>query len=263
MNLPDFVLACPRTLALIVRAVAGCLPCESYDAAWDALLDAGETYEPAADVQAWVREHWKTLVSGQSGMSSPEIVPNPVKLGVTEGEISQYFPPSRAYARSWMPRFLEVFVSSGGNTTLAAAACNISRRTPHKAREVDKVFNEAFLAAEAHIADAVRTVLYDRAVNGWQEPQYGSVGNYVDGLIGSVTKFDNSLLKYLAQARCEEFKQASKDAAGNISVSASSSASASVTVVVPPEKVADLQARQQRQLKLQAEREAKLASNRN
>ena len=263
MNLPAFVLACPATLALIVRAkITGELPNTSYDAAWDA-LDAPEAYQPAQEVQDWVRAHWHGPVFGaEPADAGSELAP--VKIGITEGEILPFSAPSRAYARSWMPKFLEVFVSSGGNTTMAAAACNISRDTPRKARKVDAAFDAAFSAAEAHIADAVRTVLYDRAVNGWQEPVYGSTGNYQDGLIGSITKFDNSLLKYLAQARCEEFKQASKDAAGSINVSASASASATTSVTVTPEKMTDLQARHQRQLEKQAERDgarAKIGKN--
>ena len=252
MNLPACVLACPSTLALILRAkIVGDLPNSDYDAAWDA-LEAPDAYQPSDEVQTWVRENWNSPEFGFMGSANT-------------GEISHDFPVSRPLARTWMPPFLDVFVSSGGNAAEAARHAGVSYRTPYQARERDKVFAEAWEWAERKVADAIRGEIYRRAVEGWEEPQFGMLAGKGagEGEIGAVREFDSSLLIKMATARVPEYRTLVKEGAAQVSASASASASTSVTVTVPPEKVLDLQARQQRQLEKQAERGGAPAAGRN
>ena len=254
MNLPDCVLACPATLALIIRAkITGELPNSDYDAAWDA-LEAPAAYQPTDEVQTWVRENWHGPIFGAEPQGAPVTVGVGVLVpGIVEGQNTPIYPLSHTHARSWMSTFLRAFVETGGNATAAAKAAGVHERTPYKAREVDKAFAEAWQWAERQIGDVARMVLWDRAVNGVQEPVYGSVGNYMDGLIGTITKYDNSLLKYLVGARCEEFKGV-KEGGTTVNVTASAHAEAKAELSASPEMLAKLQKRNRKQMEKKLER---------
>ena len=255
MNLPDFVLACPDTLALIVRAAAGELPRDSFDDAWDALeAEFPGGYVPIGEVETWMREHWDKPALAFLHPSTP-----PPTLGITPD-----YPVSRPLARSWMPMFLEKFVSTGGNATEAAESAGVHERTPYKAREADKTFAEAWEWAERRVADAIRAEIYRRSVEGWDEPQFGMLPGKGagEGIVGAVRKFDSSLLIKMATARVPEYRTLVKEGAAQVSATANASATATA-VVVPPEKLKAIQERNQRQLEKQAGRAVKVAGGNN
>ena len=128
---------------LVVAVGLGLLPATSYDDAWDALEAVSpDRYQPSVEVQDWLRANWRELNGGES------LEVNPVKIGVTEGEISQYFPPSRAHARPWMAPFLAEYIRNGGVILQAAKVALVNRDTVAEYRKHDPAFARAMVEAD-------------------------------------------------------------------------------------------------------------------
>jgi hypothetical protein len=152
-------------------------------------------------------------------------------------------PAGRQYARAWMADFLEQF-AKGANITKAALATGICRASVYHARARDKSFSEGWQEALEEAQDRIRAEVDRRAIEGWEEPVIGSIGNYRDGhLLGHdgkplyIRKFDSGLLARLAVAHCPEFKEKSPVAA-----------TVNVTIQVTPERLQQLQERRRVQL---------------
>lgn len=77
-------------------------------------------------------------------------------------------------------------------------------------------------------------------------------------VVGHIRKHDNKVLIRWAEACLEEFSKGKDGTQININNSATANALASTNVTISPDKLADLQARQKRQLEKQAAREERL-----
>ena len=239
-TLPPFVLADGPTLALLYRVqVVGDLPSESYDDAWDGLPEP-EGYTPTEEVQDWLRANWETLIPPANG--SPLVPVDPKDT------------PPRALTRSWMPLFLEE-IAEGATASEAAKTAGILRRQAYRLQERDPEFAARWEAAKAQAADLVRAEVRRRAIEGWQEPIIGSIGDYKDGQLHDregrplfIRKFDSTLLARMAGAYCAEFKREAPSTSVNVNASASSSASAVATVENTPEQLQRLQERKRRRM---------------
>lgn len=137
-----------------------------------------------------------------------------------------------------MSIFLEAF-ANGGIVTRAAKAAGIHRTTARAARERDPVFAEGYENALEQAQDRIRAEIDRRAIEGWEEPVIGSIGDYRDGhLLGCdgkplyIRKFDNGLLARLAVAHCPEFRE--KNPAGP---------AVNINITITPERLQQLQER--------------------
>ena len=90
------------------------------------------------------------------------------------------------------------------NVSAAAAAAQASREAFYSLRANDAAFAALWDDALAEGADRLESVVWGRAVDGWEEPVYGRVGKDQDGLIGTVRKYDSSLAALLLKAHKPE-----------------------------------------------------------
>lgn len=90
------------------------------------------------------------------------------------------------------------------NVTAAAAAAGAERTAFYLLRANDPAFAEAWAAALEEGADRLESVVWGRAVDGWEEPVYGRVGKDQDGQIGTVRKYDSALAALLLKAHKPE-----------------------------------------------------------
>ena len=113
-------------------------------------------------------------------------------------------------------RFPEAYREHG--TILGAcAAAGISRGAYYcwtnpkhgDGKYVDLEFCEELMVAEEEYQDRVRTELHRRAIDGWEEPVFGSVGSGPDRetvVVGHVRKYSDRLLELKAKTRLPEYK---------------------------------------------------------
>ena len=94
----------------------------------------------------------------------------------------------------WKPAFLEALAATG-NATLAARAVGIDRTTAYKNRSRSKVFAAAWDAAIEEATDILIAETRRRGFAGWDEPVW-----YQGEVVGTVRKYDSSLLKTLLEA---------------------------------------------------------------
>jgi len=81
---------------------------------------------------------------------------------------------------------------------LAAEAVALSRSRAYELRDEDPEFAAAWDAAVDEAADRLEQEAWRRAVDGWEEPVFGSLGGGVgSGEVGRVRKFSNALLIFL------------------------------------------------------------------
>lgn len=98
-------------------------------------------------------------------------------------------------------QFLEQ-LSTNGNVTVSAEACNLARRTLYDLRSTDPEFAAAWDAAMEQAADHLEAEARRRAVDGWDEPVF-----YQGEQAGLVRKFSDTLLIFLLKgARPEKFR---------------------------------------------------------
>ena len=106
--------------------------------------------------------------------------------------------PSRT--PKWREKFLDSLAKTG-NVTLSAESAGIARETAYANQKKDKSFREAWDDALQQSVDRLEAVARDRAVNGWDEPVFGSLGGMNGtGVVGYKRRFDNGLLRFLLQA---------------------------------------------------------------
>ena len=92
-----------------------------------------------------------------------------------------------------------------GNVRLAAEAVAVSRSRAYELRDEDPSFAEAWDAAVDEAADRLEQEAWRRAVNGWEEPVFGSLGGGAGtGEVGRVQRFSNSLLIFLLKGHRPE-----------------------------------------------------------
>ena len=96
-----------------------------------------------------------------------------------------------------------------GNVSEACAAADIGRTTAYEWRADDATFAAEWDAALDQAADLMEREAYRRAVEGVDEPVYGSLGNNMGtGEVGTIRKYSDTLLIFLLKgARPEKFRE--------------------------------------------------------
>lgn len=103
--------------------------------------------------------------------------------------------------------FLVAF-SERGSIRAACAATEVGRTTLYDWRRNDAEFAAAFESAREDVVDKLEEEAFRRAVEGWDEPQFGRIEKDLDGEIGMVRKFSDHLLaKLLEGNRPEKFNK--------------------------------------------------------
>lgn len=104
----------------------------------------------------------------------------------------------------WARGFLAHFALTG-NITASAAAVDIDRGTATRLRERDKSFDAACKEAHAQSSDYLEMEARRRAVDGWEEPVYGSGGpGKGTEQVGVVRKYSDTLLIFLTKGALPE-----------------------------------------------------------
>ena len=250
--LPDYVLACPATMSLILRAQAGELARVSYHEAWDGLgREAAEAYHPSEQVEKWMRLNWPSLFPAAPDGAGVASVP------VVESVAPVVFTPP-ILTEDWMQPFLDEY-KVNGNITQASKAGPIHRKTVYEYLKHDPEFSRAFEEAEVEYKDTIRSTIKRRSIDGWEEPVFGRMDKVEGGkvicetvIVGYVRKHDNRLLIRMAESALEEYAKTKEGP--NININNTASASAAAAVLQAPEKLKSLQARKRRQLEKAAQR---------
>lgn len=112
--------------------------------------------------------------------------------------------PTARQVRHLKKGFLEEFARHG-NISEAAREVGIDRTTVYLWKQRDAAFLEAFERAELDATEVLETEARRRAVEGWEEPVFGSLGQGAgSGEIGTVRKFSDTLLIFLLKGRAPE-----------------------------------------------------------
>lgn len=94
------------------------------------------------------------------------------------------------------------------NVSLACDKAEISRQGAYLWREKDPEFARAWDDAVERSNDVIRRAIFQRAVEGWEEPLV-SMGKALvdeDGKPLTIRKYSDSLLQFLAKSRMLEFR---------------------------------------------------------
>jgi len=104
--------------------------------------------------------------------------------------------------------FLTAFAATG-NIKAAAAIADIGRRTHYDWLSRDEAYRAAFADAVEEANDSLEAEARRRALDGVDEPVFGSLGRGVgSGQIGTIRKFSDTLLIFLLKgARPEKYKE--------------------------------------------------------
>lgn len=96
-----------------------------------------------------------------------------------------------------------------GNVSDACAAADIGRTTVYDWRADDATFAADWDAALDQAADTMEREAFRRAVDGVDEPVYGSLGQGLgSGEVGRIRKYSDTLLIFLLKAaRPEKFRE--------------------------------------------------------
>lgn len=85
-----------------------------------------------------------------------------------------------------------------GNVRLAAEAVALSRSRAYELRDEDPQFAAAWDEAVQEAADRLEQEAWRRAVDGWEEPVFGSLGSGAgSGEVGRIKRYSNALLIFL------------------------------------------------------------------
>lgn len=124
-------------------------------------------------------------------------------------------PPSQNVAtekaRRW-PRWAKAALAVyrvGGTVTSAAEKAGVTRRTIERLRESNASFREAWEEAREESADLLEAEARRRALEGWEEPVFGSGGpGRGTEEVGVVRKYDTTLLIFLLKGeRPEKYRE--------------------------------------------------------
>lgn len=257
--LPAHVLACPRSVDLILRALRGELPHGNLYDAWDALPDPN-AYKPTEEIRIWLHTNWRNLMPVQSVES--KAAPAPAELPCAQIPAIPAVQHAPVPSKDWMQPFLDEYVRNGGVIIQAAKAGPVNRDTVTEYLKHDPEFARAFLLADEERKGVIRATIKNRAIDGWDEPVFGRMDR-VEGKfvitetvqVGTIRKTDNRLLMQLAASCCEESAPKADGTSVTIHNNASASANASATVKSGPAKLKNLQPRLNKQLERQARRD--------
>jgi hypothetical protein len=96
-----------------------------------------------------------------------------------------------------------------GNVRDACAVAGVPRRTAYDWRDADPAFAAAWDTALDEAADVMEREAHRRAVDGTEEPVFGSMGQGLgSGEVGRITKYSDTLLIFLLKAaRPEKYRE--------------------------------------------------------
>jgi hypothetical protein len=116
--------------------------------------------------------------------------------------------PKAKLTRKKMAIFLEELAKCG-NVLEASAAAGSPRGSFYKLRKEDEEFAQAWDDALEMAADIMEREAFRRAVEGVDEPVFGSLGNNQgSGEIGAVRKYSDTLLIFLLKgARPQKYRE--------------------------------------------------------
>lgn len=105
-------------------------------------------------------------------------------------------------------RFLEA-LAERGNVSDACAAAKLPRSSAYDWRAADAAFAAAWDLALDEAADRMEAEAHRRAMEGVEEPVFGSLGHQMGtGEVGRITKYSDTLLIFLLKAaRPEKFRE--------------------------------------------------------
>lgn len=108
----------------------------------------------------------------------------------------------------WAKAALAVYRVSG-NVTLSAQKAGVDRRSISRYRLADPTFAEAWEEAREESADLLEIEARRRALDGWDEPVFGSGGpGCGTEQVGVVRKYDTTLLIFLLKGeRPEKYRE--------------------------------------------------------
>jgi hypothetical protein len=108
----------------------------------------------------------------------------------------------------WRAPFLAALAATG-NVSSAVVAADVSRAFVYAERQRDEAFAALWNAALDEAADALEFEARRRAVEGWEEPVFGSLGQgHGSGEIGTVRKYSDTLLIFLMKgANPEKYRE--------------------------------------------------------
>lgn len=109
---------------------------------------------------------------------------------------------------AWRVSFLDA-LAVAGNVSEAARTAGVSRAFVYEERARDAGLAAAWDDALDQAADVMEREALRRAVEGWEEPVFGSVGQGMgSGEIGTVRKYSDTLLIFLLKgARPEKYRE--------------------------------------------------------
>ena len=99
--------------------------------------------------------------------------------------------------------FLEDFAETG-NVSESARNIGIVRQTVYLWKERDATFLRAYEQAEIDATERLEQEARRRGAEGWDEPVFGRVAKDMDGKIGTVRKYSDTLLIFLLKGRAPE-----------------------------------------------------------
>lgn len=97
--------------------------------------------------------------------------------------------------------FLKAYSRTGRKHDSAEMA-GVSCRSIQKWRDEFPEFEEAFQSAHGKWADLLKSEVFRRAVDGWEEPVY-----YKGEMVGTIRKYDSNLLMFLMKQADSSFKE--------------------------------------------------------
>jgi hypothetical protein len=109
---------------------------------------------------------------------------------------------------AWRATFLAVLAETG-NVSEAVSATTVSRRFVYDERARNAEFAAEWDDALDQASDVMEREALRRAVEGWDEPVFGSMGQGLgSGQVGTVRKYSDTLLIFLLKgARPEKFRE--------------------------------------------------------
>lgn len=164
------------------------------------------------------------------------------------GRATESDTPSRARAKQ--DAFLQA-IAIFGFVTLAAEAADIHRSQHYRWLKEDPDYIQRFRDAEGAFADGIRQEVFERAINGWDEPvfQSGRQATDAQGRAAVIRRKSDRLLELLAKAKCPEFR-------ATIAVTGEGGGPLEVAVVRYPVKETDPEAWSRRAVASAAARDA-------
>lgn len=119
------------------------------------------------------------------------------KSTIKKGKTKKRLSTARTRSRDWTVDFIAA-LRVNGNILRSCEAAQIGRTTFYEKRREDAAFDQAVKVALEEAGDVLEAEAWRRAVEGVDEPVFGSLGGYQgSGQIGTARKYSDTLLIFL------------------------------------------------------------------